>query len=83
MSKYETPQLPKGYFFRVSLSHVLHYTLRVEVRRRRWFGSSYVDCDVSIPDKDNVYSAMLSLQRHLGYQTRQNELIGDYPPKKL
>jgi hypothetical protein len=87
------PAVPPGYFWRVFVERNMfteHGILRVQLRKRAWYGSRLIQTDSTLADtglkEDTRYLARL-IMRTQKDQIQVGQLIdevsGDYPPKKL
>ncbi|MEG3035771.1 MAG: hypothetical protein RR877_09845 [Aurantimicrobium sp.] len=92
MREYETPKLPKGFFFRVSqptdIRGKAYDWYWVQLRRKPpwwmwWLGSDMVTKLSACRTKESIHLTMRELAAMVAKEVNLSPLVGDYPPKKL
>lgn len=79
------PELPEGHFWRITSGFGSEY-LRIQVRKRRWLGSSVVVWTVVAKDEATprkIRQRAASTAAKLSNPYRWVDFVGDYPPKRL
>jgi hypothetical protein len=81
------PELPEGHFWRIVDRHETIYPVKLQLRRKTWYGSTVVATDISGSHPEYVLATAESLfslvEARLSQKARVKALVGDYPPKKL
>lgn len=89
------PQLPHRMFWRVARERTIRSPIRIEIRRKTWYGSREIEHAWSdtISESAILHEAAFcytrwreECARRRVNKTRKrqlDDLIGDYPPKKL
>lgn len=80
----QVPELPEGYFFRVSYAYL--DMLRVELRKKLRWGSRCVESDLAYPNDKSVLREMNDLKAKAFTPQPPDpceKYLGDYPPKTL
>lgn len=81
-NRYEQPSLPEGYYFRVS-EHYLWDTVDVAIMRKRWPFDKEVNTTSCSANTTMIAVVMNELKDRLEERNKREQLLGDYPPKKL
>lgn len=89
------PQLPPGMFWRVMRERIIDSPIRIELRRKTWYGSREVEHvwsgtiseSVVLHQAASCYTQWREecAKRRVNktHSRKLDDLIGDYPPKKL
>lgn len=77
----QVPELPEGYFFRVSYAYF--GMLRIALRKKLRWGSRSVVSSLAYPNDRSVLQEMDDLKAEAFAPDPCEKYCGDYPPKTL